>query len=209
MKVTLWETIFAAGYDRFLAPTEKAGLAAYREHLLQTATGRVLEIGGGTGANLPYYNHGVSELIITEPSEPMVRQLERKLPGYRIPTSVVRAPAEQLPLEAESFDTVVSTLVLCTVQDPVETLAEVHRVLKSHGRFLFIEHVRSDDPKLAGWQDRLRRPWSWFGCGCQCNRRTAENIRSAGFSLAELRQHKLAKAPPIVRPVIVGAAARM
>lgn len=205
----LWENIFAAGYDHFLAPTEKACLAAHREHLLQAATGRVLEIGGGTGANLPYYNHGVSELVITEPSKPMLRQLEPKLPGYRIPTRVVRAQAEQLPLETESFDTVVSTLVLCTVQDVQATLAEVRRVLKSHGRLLFIEHVRSDDPKLARWQDRLRRPWSWFGCGCQCNRPTADNIRAAGFSLDELKKEKLAKAPPLVRPVIVGAAARM
>ncbi len=205
----LWETIFAAGYDRFLAPTEKAGLAAHRQHLLQSATGRVLEIGGGTGANLPYYNHGVSELVITEPSEPMLRHLERKLPGYRIPTRLLHAPAEQLPLEAESFDTVVSTLVLCTVKDARAALNEVRRVLKAHGRFLFIEHVRSDDPRLAGWQDRLRRPWSWFGCGCQCNRPTAETIRAAGFSLAELRQHRLAKAPPLVRPLIVGLAAHM
>ena len=204
----IWGKIFAAGYDRFLAPAEKAGLAEHRERLLVTATGRVLEIGGGTGANLPYYGDGVAELVIAEPAQAMARQLERKLPGYRIPTCILHAPAEQLPLETGSFDYVVSTLVLCTVEDPLEALAEVRRVLKSEGRFLFIEHVRSDDPKLAGWQDRLRRPWSWFGCGCQCNRRTVENIRAAGFSLAELRRDKLAKAPPLVQPVIVGAAAR-
>lgn len=204
----IWGKIFAAGYDRFLAPTEKAGLAGHRERLLVTATGRVLEIGGGTGANLPYYGDGVAELVIAEPAQAMARRLERKLPGYRIPTRILHAPAEQLPLETASFDYVVSTLVLCTVEDPPEALAEVRRVLKSEGRFLFIEHVRSDDPKLAGWQDRLRRPWAWFACGCQCNRRTVENIRAAGFSLAELRQDRLAKAPPLVQPVIVGAAAR-
>ena len=204
----IWGKIFAAGYDRFLAPTEKAGLAGHRERLLVTATGRVLEIGGGTGANLPYYGDGVAELVIAEPAEAMARRLERKLPGYRIPTRILHARAEQLPLETGSFDCVVSTLVLCTVADPSEALAEVRRVLKSQGRLLFIEHVRSDDPKVAGWQDRLRRPWAWFGCGCQCNRRTAESIHVAGFSLAELRQDKLAKAPPLVRSVIVGAAAR-
>jgi ubiquinone/menaquinone biosynthesis C-methylase UbiE len=205
----LWENIFAAGYDHFLAPTEKAGLAEHREHLLQAATGRVLEIGGGTGANLPYYRNGVSELVITEPSDPMLRHLERKLPGYPIPIRLLRAPAERLPFETDSFDTVVSTLVLCTVQDARAALAEVRRVLKSQGRLLFLEHVRSDDPTLARWQDRLRRPWSWFGCGCQCNRPTADNIRAAGFSLADLQHHKLAKAPPLVCPLIVGAAARM
>src|ERR1700739_1125645 len=204
----IWGKLFAAGYDHFLAPAEKAGLASHRERLLVTAQGRVLEIGGGTGANLPFYGDGVAELVIAEPAEPMVRQLARKLPGYRIPTRVLRAPAEQLPFEAGSFDCVVSTLVLCTVADPNEALAEVRRVLKSEGRFLFIEHVRSDDPKLGGWQDRLRRPWSWFGCGCQCNRRPGGHIRAAGFSLAELRQDKIPKAPPLVRPMIVGAAAR-
>jgi len=205
--MNIWEKIFAAGYDRFLAPTEKAGLAAFRERLLGTARGRVLEIGGGTGANLPYYGGGVAELVIAEPAKAMARRLERKLPGYRIPTRVLHARAEQLPLEKESFDYVVSTLVLCTVADPHEALSEVRRVLKSKGRLLFIEHVRSDDPKLAGWQDRLRRPWAWFGCGCQCNRRTVDHIRAAGFSLAELRRDKLAKALPLVQPVIVGAAA--
>jgi ubiquinone/menaquinone biosynthesis C-methylase UbiE len=206
--VKFWENIFAAGYDRVLAPAEKAGLGRRREQLLQAAEGCVLEIGGGTGANLSYYGDRVAELAIAERSEPMVRRLERKLSGYRIRTRVLHAPAERLPIEAESFDYVVSTFVLCTVQDPLEVLAEVRRVLKPRGRFLFIEHVRADDPKLAAWQDRLRIPWSWFGCGCQCNRETADIIRAAGFSLAELRHDMLAKAPLLVQPVIVGAAER-
>jgi len=204
----IWENIFAAGYDRFLAPTEKAGLAAHRQQLVGTAAGRVLEIGGGTGANLPYYSQGVVELVIAEPSQPMARRLEPKLNGYRIPTRILLTPAERLPLETGSFDYVVSTLVLCTVQDPTMALAEIRRVLKSEGRLLFIEHVRSENPRLAGWQDRLHRPWAWFGCGCQCNRRTAENIRDAGFSVADLRQDELSSVPPLVRPVIVGVAAR-
>lgn len=205
----LWENIFALGYDHFLAPTEHACLAEYRGRLLHTAAGRILEIGGGTGANLPYYRNGVSELVIAEPSHPMLRQLEHKLPAYPLPTRVLRAQAEHLPLESGSFDIVVSTLVLCTVQDAPAALAELHRVLKPQGRLLFLEHVRSDDPTLARWQDRLRRPWSWFGCGCQCNRRTAETIQAAGFALEQLEHHALAKAPPLVRPVIVGTAAKM
>ncbi len=206
--MTIWGKIFAAGYDHFMAPTEKACLAALRERLLAPAKGRVLEIGGGTGANLPYYRDGVTELVIVEPAEAMTRRLKRKLPGYRIPTRILRAPAEHLPLETASFDYVVSTLVLCTVENPAEALAEVRRALRAHGRLLFLEHVRSDEPALARWQDRLHRPWSWFGCGCQCNRPTAENISAAGFMLAELRQEKLTMAPPLVRPVIVGAAVR-
>lgn len=205
--MTIRGRLFAAGYDRFMAATERAGLARHRERLLAEAAGHVLEIGGGTGANLPFYGDRVTELVITEPEEPMTRRLERKLGGYRIPTRVFRAASDQLPFEDESFDNVVCTLVLCTVADPPRALAEVRRVLKPQGRLLFIEHVRSDDPGLARWQDRLRGPWAWLGCGCQCNRATVESIRAAGFSVAELRHEKLSKAPGIVQPLVVGAAA--
>jgi ubiquinone/menaquinone biosynthesis C-methylase UbiE len=204
----IWGNIFALGYDRLMAATENAGLKNYRENLLRAASGRVLEIGGGTGANLPFYGQGVTELTLAEPEPPMMRQLRRKLDGYRIPTTILSAPAEQLPVPAETFDCVVSTLVLCTVPDPARALAEVRRVLKDRGQFLFIEHVRSEDPGLARWQDRLRRPWAWFGHGCQCNRNTLETIRSAGFSVSRLECLELPKAPPICRPLVIGNAAR-
>ncbi len=204
----LWGSIFAAGYDRFMAASEKAGLASHRERLFASAAGRVLEIGGGTGANLPFYGHGVAELVIAEPEEPMARRLERRLRDYRIPTRVVRAPAERLPLESGSFDSVVCALVLCTVSDPARALSEVQRLLKAGGRLLFMEHVRSKEPRIARWQDRLRRPWGWFGNGCQCNRPTVESICAAGFSITDLQHHEVPKAPPIVRPLVVGAAAR-
>ena len=206
--MSIWAGLFAAGYDRFMAPSERAGLARHRERLLACAAGRVLEIGGGTGANLPFYGHGVERLVITEPEEPMVRRLERKLRGYRVPTRLCRADAEELPFEDETFDDVVSTLVLCTVRDPTRALAEVHRMLKPRGRLLFIEHVRSEDSTLARWQNRLRGPWACFGRGCQCNRRTLESITAAGFSIADLRRELLPMAPPIVRPLVVGAASR-
>jgi ubiquinone/menaquinone biosynthesis C-methylase UbiE len=205
--MSLWAKVFAAVYDRGMAETEKAGLAAHRERLLAGAAGRVLEIGGGTGANLPFYRDAVTELVVTEPEEPMVRRLERKLRGYRISTRVVRAPAERLPLDDASFDCAVSTLVLCTVADPARALAEVHRLLKPNGRLLFIEHVRSDDPGVAAWQDRLRRPWAWVAYGCQTNRRTVELMGAAGFSVDELRRDRLHKAPSIVKPLVIGSAA--
>src|SRR5437764_4969074 len=140
-----------------MAGPEKAMLRDRRRALLEQARGRVLEIGGGTGANLPFYGPGVDELVITEPEEPMARRLERKLEGYSLPVQLVRTLAEQLPFEDESFDVVVATLVLCTVDDPARALGEARRVLKPGGRLLFLEHVRSDDPKLARWQDRLNR----------------------------------------------------
>ena len=205
--MSLWGTLFAAVYDRGMASAERAGLAAHREQLLAAARGRVLEIGGGTGANLPFYGPGVTELVVTEPEEPMARRLERRLAGYRIPARVVRAPAERLPLDSGSFDFAVSTLVLCTVADPARALAEIRRVLRPDAPLLFMEHVRSTDPDVARRQDRLRRPWSWFACGCQTNRPTVETIRAAGFSIAHLRRDRIPKAPSFVAPLVVGAAA--
>jgi ubiquinone/menaquinone biosynthesis C-methylase UbiE len=206
--LSFWGNIFAAGYDHFMAPTERAGLARHRALLLEGASGRVLEIGSGTGANLPYYDSRVSELVLAEPEEPMARRLERKLARASIPGRVLRAPAESLPVESGTFDCVVSTLVLCTVEDPARALAEVHRVLAPHGRLLLIEHVRSQDPALARWQDRLHRPWRWFGHGCNCNRSTLETLRAAGFSVGDLRRDSLPKVPPLVRPLLIGVAAR-
>jgi ubiquinone/menaquinone biosynthesis C-methylase UbiE len=206
--MSLWERIFAAAYDPFMAASEETGLARHRQALLATASGRVLEVGGGTGANLPFYGDGVTEVVITEPSAPMAGRLARKLARrtLRAPVRLVQAPAERLPFEAASFDCAVTTLVLCTVADLARSLAEVRRVLKPRGRLLFIEHVRSDHPPLARWQDRLRVPWAWFGCGCQCNRATVEAVLAAGFKIVELRRDMLPKAPPVVKSIVVGAA---
>jgi ubiquinone/menaquinone biosynthesis C-methylase UbiE len=202
----VWGRVFAAGYDRFMARTEKAVLRGHREVLVGGVSGSVLEVGGGTGANLPFFRGGVEELVITEPEVPMARRLERKLAGCSLPARVVRAPAEELPFEEQSFDFVVSTLVLCTVDDPVRALGEIHRVLRSSGQLIFLEHVRSEDPGLARWQDRLHGAWVRVGHGCHCNRRTVENIERAGFSIAELKHDRLRSAPAIVRPLIAGVA---
>jgi ubiquinone/menaquinone biosynthesis C-methylase UbiE len=207
--MSLWGRVFAAGYDTFMAGTEKAGLADRRKKLLERARGRVLEVGGGTGANLPFYGKGVEEVAITEPEEPMARRLERKLAESSAPARVVRAPAEELPFEDSSFDFVVSTLVLCTVTDPARALGEIHRVLKADGQLLFVEHVRSDSAKLARWQDRFNSINTRIGHGCNCNRRTLENIEGAGFSIVEIEHDRLPKAPPFVRPLIIGAAERI
>jgi ubiquinone/menaquinone biosynthesis C-methylase UbiE len=207
--VSFYGRLFAAGYDTLMAGPEKAVLRGHRKALLGSVTGRVLEIGGGTGANLPFYGDAVEELLITEPEEPMARRLERKLGDYSLPGRVVRAPAEELPFEDESFDFAVSTLVLCTVDDPKRALGGIHRVLKPDGRLVFLEHVRSQDPGLARWQDRLQGIQVRVGHGCHCNRATLENIRGAGFSIAKLEHDRLRKAPPIVRPLIIGAAQRL
>src|SRR5881275_885140 len=149
--------IFAATYDRFSAGTEKAGLADMRQRVLGGARGRVLEVGGGTGANLPHYGSGVESLTITEPEPPMLTRLRRRLTEEGTRGEVVQASAEHLPFEDGSFDAVVSTLVLCGVDDQGQALREARRVLKAGGRLVFIEHVRSEEPGLARWQDRLNR----------------------------------------------------
>ncbi|HEV2061433.1 MAG TPA: class I SAM-dependent methyltransferase [Solirubrobacteraceae bacterium] len=191
---------FAAIYDRMMASTEDAGLRDHRRAIVGRARGRVLEIGAGTGLNLEHYPPDV-DLVLTEPEEPMARRLrDRATRG-----EIVEAPADRLPFDDDSFDTVVSTLVLCTVPDQEAAVAEIRRVLKPDGQLLFLEHVRSDDEKVAKWQDRLLRPWRFVGHGCHPNRDTAAALRRGGFEL-DLETWRMPKAPPIVRPVIEGSA---
>jgi ubiquinone/menaquinone biosynthesis C-methylase UbiE len=204
MSVSGW--LFACIYDRMTASVEAAGLRTRRERLLGSASGRVLEIGAGTGANLPFYGAGVEAITVAEPEAPMARKLARRLREQRRGIALVQAPAEQLPFRDAQFDTVVSTLVLCTVRDLAQALSEVGRVLKPAGRLLFIEHVRSDEPRLAAWQDRLNGLNRIVAHGCNCNRSTLDAIRAAGFTVTSLEQGNLAKAPPFVRPLIVGTA---
>ena len=196
---------FAFTYDRFSKGMEDAGLAEMRRNLIEGASGDVLEIGGGTGANLSYYGAGVESLTVTEPEPPMLKRLERKVREQNSHATVLRAPAEDLPFEDASFDTVVSTLVLCGVDDQPRALRELRRVLRPGGRLIFIEHVRSDDPRTAKVQDRMN-PLNRFVVCCDCNRPTLDTVRSAGFAVTELEQTELPKAPPFGRPLIIGTA---
>ena len=198
-------TIVAANYDRLSRKSEEAGLRAMRQQLLADAAGRVLEIGAGTGANLPHYNGAVESLVVTEPEPPMLRRLQRAAHEHVPSARVLRAPAEDLPFEDDSFDTVVSTLVLCGVDDQPRALREARRVLRPGGRLLFLEHVRSDDPGLARFQDRM----NWLNnlvVGCDCNRPTLATIEAENFEVAQLARTTMPKAPKFVRPLIVGAA---
>jgi ubiquinone/menaquinone biosynthesis C-methylase UbiE len=202
--MSLRAKIFALTYDHQIAKAEKAGLRAFRERLLAEASGDVLEIGGGTGANLPCYGPAVGSLTITEPQPPMLRRLERRVREQRPSARVLRAPAEDLPFDDDSFDVAVSTLVLCGVDDQPRALRELRRVLRPGGRLLFIEHVRSGDPGTARLQDRLNWLNRLVVC-CDCNRPTLDSIRSAGFIVAQVEDTALPKAPKFVRPVILGS----
>jgi ubiquinone/menaquinone biosynthesis C-methylase UbiE len=191
-----------------MAKSERDCFGAYREALLSAAKGDVLEIGGGTGANLSFYNGAVGTLTITEPEKPMVRRLEKHIRESELEAKLLRAPAEDLPFNDESFDVVVSTLVLCTVDDQSRALREVRRVLRPGGKLLFIEHVRSDDEKVARWQDRLLPLNVRLLHGCHCNRPTLAGIRAAGFEVTQIDHGTITHAPPFIRPLIVGVAKR-
>src|ERR1700751_5247699 len=190
--MSVWGRIFAGIYDHVMAKTESAGLGAHRQALLAAATGDVLEIGAGTGTNLRYYGDSVQTLTFTEPEKPMVRRLQKRILERRPYAKLLRAPAEDLPFNDDSFDTVGATLVLCTVDDQPRALRELRRVLRPGGRLLFIEHVRSDDEQLARWQDRMMPPNRALVCGCHCNRPTLDGIREAGFEVTELERDSIA-----------------
>ena len=178
-----WGRAFAAIYERSLEATEEAGLRQMRRDLLSEAQGQTIELGAGTGANLDLYPETVEELVLVEPDPHMVRRLRSKLSEAGKRVELVAAPAERLPFEDSSFDTAVFTLVLCTVPDPAAALAETARVLRPGGRMLFIEHVRSEDPALARWQDRFEKPWRFLGDGCHCNRDTVAALEASALSL--------------------------
>ncbi len=203
--MSLRDRMFARMYDRMTAKTEKACLSAHRQALIAGVKGDVIEIGGGTGANLPFYDDGVATLTLTEPSRPMIRRLQRRVDEHAPDAKLLRAPAEDLPFEDDSFDVAVSTLVLCGVDDQPRALKEVRRVLRPGGRLLFMEHVRSDEPRLARLQDRMNRINN-IVAHCDCNRPTLDSIRAAGFSIEKVEHGTLEKAPPFVRPLVVGVA---
>jgi len=203
--MSLRSRLFALTYDRQLAKVERAGLSALRQELLAGASGRVLEVGGGTGANLAFYGPGVESLTVTEPEPPMLRRLERRVREQAPQTKLLQAAAEDLPFEDDTFDTAVSTLVLCGVDDQPRALGELRRVLRPGGRLIFIEHVRSDEPGLARWQDRLNGLNRFVAC-CDCNRRTLDSINAAGFEVTKVEHTSLNKVPPFVRPLIAGTA---
>jgi ubiquinone/menaquinone biosynthesis C-methylase UbiE len=201
-----WGRLFARMYDRTFKAAEEAGLRQMRRDLLATAEGRVLELGAGTGANLELYPDAVLEIAAVEPDPHMAKQLRATAAQSERRVEVVEAPAERLPFADASFDTAVSTLVFCTVPDPVASVAEVARVLKPGGRLLFLEHVRAEDPNSAQWQDRLEKPWRFLGDGCHCNRDTIATISASPLALGEFDRDQLPKAPPIVRPLVRGCA---
>lgn len=201
-----WARVFAVVYDPFLWAGERVGLRTQRKALLGRARGYTVEIGSGTGLNLPHYPDDLDELVLAEPDARMRSRLEKKLRASGQRARLLDAPAERLPFADGSVDTVVSTFVLCTVDAPDVALREVARVLRPDGQLLFIEHVRSDSPALARWQDRLARPWQGFAQGCRCNRATTELMVAFGLQLDSVGHGSWRAMPAIVRPLVIGRA---
>ncbi|HET7053253.1 MAG TPA: class I SAM-dependent methyltransferase [Solirubrobacterales bacterium] len=201
-----WGRGFAALYDRAFEATEEAGLREMRRQVLSEARGRTIDIGAGTGANLELYREDVTDLVLTEPDPHMLKQLHVRVAESAADAEAIDAPAEKLPFPDASFDTAVFTLVLCTVPNPQAALDEAARVLKPGGKLLFVEHVRAEDAGLARWQDRLEKPWRFIGDGCHCNRDTVATIEASPFTVEQVEQGKLPKAPPLVRPLVRGRA---
>jgi ubiquinone/menaquinone biosynthesis C-methylase UbiE len=200
-----WARLFAAMYDPFLWIGECAGMRRHRHDLLTQARGQTVEIGSGTGLNLAHYPDHLDSLVLAEPDPSMRRRLEHTVSRSARRAQVIDAGAEQLPFGDATLDTVVSTLVLCTVDAPDRALREIARVLRPNGQLLFIEHVRSDSPLLARWQDRLATPWQRFAKGCRCNRATLELLDARGFQL-EAHYAAWRAMPAIIRPLVIGQA---
>jgi ubiquinone/menaquinone biosynthesis C-methylase UbiE len=177
-------------YDRYVVPwllncaCSTKPIRYQRAKVVPDAEGRVLELGMGSGLNLPYYDPAkVTALDAVEPSEPLRRRAERAVSGAGIPVEVKEGRAEALPYEAGSFDCVVCTFTLCSVQDPAASLAEARRVLKPGGRLLFCEHGLAPDPDVVKWQRRIEPLWTRIAGGCHLTRPVGSAIEQAGFRL--------------------------
>ncbi len=197
---------FSAWYGRMMRRIDERGLRDVRRALIAEAHGRVLDIGTGTGSNLPLFPEAV-DLVLSEPSPNMLRALRPRLSEEgRTDVDLVQAGAEDLPFDDASFDCVTATLVMCTMPDPRAGLEEIARVLKPGGAFLFLEHVRSTNHRVARTQDRLERPWRFLADGCHCNRDSLATIEASPLTLQRVQHGRMPLAPKFMDPLIYGRA---
>ncbi len=176
--------------------------------MLENISGNVLELGCGTGANLEFYPDSVKRLVLIEPSVHMRKQLQVKITSSKQANiELLNDKAERVSFPDESFDAVICTLVLCSVNDLEKTLSEIHRVLKPQGKLYFIEHVAATNNNARYlWQCRLAFLWKYIAAGCHITRHTEDAIASAGFNIGEIKRQSMRGVPAIVRPTIRGFA---
>ena len=211
-RVALNERAFAWWYPRVVGVAERAGLAGIRRGVFERASGRTLEVGAGSGLNLPHYTDAVTQLVITDPSEAMLVHLLDRLevePPAVGTWQLARTEAERLPFADGAFATVAAAFVLCTVPRPGDALAEIARVLRPGGRLLFLEHVRAPDGSVLGRvQDLLEAPHRVVAAGCRPNRRTEDELRRCPLRIERLEHAPQPRSSPTVRPMIFGSAVR-
>ena len=179
-----------------------------RREALSPAAGRILEIGFGTGINLGYYPEGTHRVIGVDSNPGVARMARRRAAAHGIEVEHHQLSAEQLPFDAASFDTVVSTFTLCSIPDVQRALAEVRRVLRPDGEFIFLEHGLSPDPPVARWQRRINPVWKVVGDGCHLDRDTTDEVRRSGLEIERLRNFYLPKSLKFAGYMYLGAATK-
>jgi ubiquinone/menaquinone biosynthesis C-methylase UbiE len=190
-------------YERWILPRlidlamRNKEVKRYRRKVIPPAAGEVLEIGAGSGLNLPFYGSQVQRLHALEPSQALLRMASRKLPGAAFEVELLRGSAEEIPLADRSIDTVVTTWTLCSIPDVAKALREARRVLKPGGSLLFVEHGHAPDASVAAWQRRIEPLWKPLAGGCHLTRRIDRLIREAGFEIVELENEYLKGPRPL------------
>ncbi|MDC2963467.1 class I SAM-dependent methyltransferase [Gammaproteobacteria bacterium] len=162
-------------------------MSKLRSELIPLAKGKVLEIGLGSGLNIPHYND-ISELIALEPSEELLALVQENSGEPKFPTEMLKASAEDIPLDSNTFDTIVMTWTLCSVTDPISALSEIKRVIKPGGNVIFAEHGQSPDENIRKWQRRINPVWSRIAGGCQLNREIEILYESSGFRFKSMER---------------------
>lgn len=179
-------------YNKFILPTlcdlvmRNKLLNPYRQRVVGSAEGRVLEIGAGSGLNLKFYDAGVSEVVALDPDPKLIAMAKRNAKEAARPIRFLEASAERIPLDPGSIDTVVMTWSLCTIPNAIDALREMKRVLKPQGRLLFIEHGLANDTNVRTWQNRLTPIWKRVAGGCHLNRPIGSLIEQGGFNIDRL-----------------------
>ena len=195
------ERIFPHVLDRVM---QIASLTELRQQLISPISGHVVEIGFGTGLNLPFYGASVLSLTTVDPNAGVAKLAEQRMQNIRFPIQQKLISAERLPFEDASVDTVVSTWTLCSIPDVASALQEIKRILKPDGVFHFVEHGLSAKPKVARWQHRLTPIQKVVADGCHLNRDMVTLINQAGFTWLECQQHDVGGVPSIGNPMTLG-----
>jgi ubiquinone/menaquinone biosynthesis C-methylase UbiE len=177
----------------------------FRRRIGKAAAGRVLDVGIGSGLNLPFYGDQVAQVLGLDPSSELLHFAEERAKERPTPVELVRGSGDSLPIEDHTIDTAVLTFTLCSVADAPATLREIRRVLRPEGHLLFAEHGQAPDARVARWQDRLTPAWQRIAGGCHLNRKPDDLIRAAGFKIEALESGYL-KGPSVSSFVYSGAA---